>query len=153
MRRWMAVLLLALGLGPAGCAYFETHMPPEVYLNDLTFEQAGLFEQRVNVVLHFRNPNEFDLPVDGFRFELGLNGQPFARGFSNESVIVPRLGEGYATAKASVSTLDVFRQILSLSEGRDFSYDLKGTAFIQGMTRTSTPFAQSGSLNLGGKGR
>jgi LEA14-like dessication related protein len=153
MRRFLVLLLALFALAPTGCAMLEPHLPPDVYLSDLKFEQAGLFEQRVNVILHFRNPNEFDLPIDGFRFDLGLNGQPFARGFSNESLTVPRLGEAYAAANTSIATLDMVRQVLALADGRDLSYDLKGTAFIQGMRRTSTPFAQSGSFNLSGKGR
>jgi LEA14-like dessication related protein len=155
MRSLMAGLHRALALGAVlvalgGCALLDDYIPPEVSLSDLTFEEGSLFEQRVNLVLRVRNPNDFALPLDGYRFDLALNGLPFARGFGNDSVTVPRFGEELIRAKATVSTLDVLRQMIGLAEAKDFAYDLKGTAFVRGVLRREAPFQQTGSLNLGG---
>jgi LEA14-like dessication related protein len=144
-----AIALLAFIFTLEGCALINDYISPEVSLADMTFEEGSLFEQRVNLVLRVRNPNDFDLPLDGYRFDLALNGKPFAHGFGSDSVTVPRFGEELVRAKATVSTLDVLRQVIGMAEAKDFLYDLKGTAFVRGMLRREAAFQQSGSLNFG----
>ncbi|MCA9422181.1 MAG: LEA type 2 family protein, partial [Nitrospira sp.] len=43
-----------------------------------------MFEQRLQVDLRVRNPNDFDLEVTGLDFTLHLNDQRLARGLTNK---------------------------------------------------------------------
>jgi LEA14-like dessication related protein len=135
----------------AGCstAWFgRTVIPPEVRIADLELLESGLFEQRFRVTLRVLNPNDFSLPVDGLRFGLQLNDQPFARGFTSHGVTVPRLGDATIAVEATTSTLDIIRQVLAATSGREtLTYALEGTAFLGGSPRR-IPFEQAGMLQL-----
>lgn len=131
------------------CATGELDLPPEVSLADLRPGQVGLFEQRVGVTLRIRNPNDATLPIDGYRFALELNGQPFASGFSGQRLTVPRLGEATTDATAVVSTLDLLRQVMAAPLRGGFDYRLTGTAFVDAAAgRRGVPFEQTGKLDL-----
>ncbi|MEW5728730.1 MAG: LEA type 2 family protein [Pseudomonadota bacterium] len=133
----------------SSCATGELDLPPEVSLADLRPGQVGLFEQRVGVTLRIRNPNDAALPIDGYRFALELNGQPFASGFSDQRLTVPRLGESTTDATAVVSTLDLLRQVMAAPLRGGFDYRLTGTAFVDAATgRRGVPFEQTGKLDL-----
>lgn len=147
-RRMAAVLAATM---VASCATGNVDLPPEVSLADLRPEQAGLFEQRVTATLRIRNPNDGALPIDGYRFTLELNGQPFASGFSDRKVTVPRLSEATTEAAAVVSTLDLMRQIIAAPVQGGFAYRLTGIAFVDsGAGRKPMPFEQTGRLDFQG---
>jgi LEA14-like dessication related protein len=145
-KRLAAVLAVLL---VSSCATGDIDLPPEVSLADLRPEQAGLFEQRVRATLRIRNPNDGALPIDGTRFALELNGQPFATGFSDQRLTVPRLSEATIEATAVVSTLDLMRQIIAAPLQGGFAYRLTGTAFVDSAAgRKAVPFEQNGKLNF-----
>lgn len=135
-------------LAVSACATGDIDLPPEVSLADLRPGQVGLFEQRVGVILRIRNPNDAALPIDGYRFALALNGRPFASGFSDQRVTVPRLGEAATEASAVVSTLDLLGQILAAPGRAGFEYTLTGTAFVDAAGgRKPVDFQQSGRFD------
>jgi len=141
-------LVACAGIGPG-----QRVEPPEVRLTDLEFVDAGLFEQRFRMILRVRNPNDFDLPIDGLRFALDVNDRPFATGLSNRSVTVPRLGEQTVAVDASTTLLDIVQQFMALSSREALSYRMIGTAFLRGVARRAVPFEQSGSFRMAPGGR
>lgn len=132
----------------AACAALRDAEPPQVRLADLRLLQSGLFEQRLQVDLRVGNPNDFDLPLDGLTFELTLNDEPFAQGFTNEAVTIPRLGEATVPVVASTTLLDLVQQALVFGKRGDLSYRIEGVAYLQGPTRRSLPYERSGRLRL-----
>jgi LEA14-like dessication related protein len=135
----------------AGCAtlgHGVKVLPPEVRIADLEMLESTVFEQRFRVTLRVGNPNDFELPLDGVRFALALNEQPFARGFTAHGVTVPRLGEATLTVDASTSTLDLIRQVLNAPGREKLTYALDGTVFLKGGARREVPFEQAGMLEL-----
>jgi LEA14-like dessication related protein len=141
-------LLLAL---VAGCSAFGPHarvIAPDVRIADLELLETGLFEQRYRVTLRVSNPNDFALPLDGVRFALELNDQPFARGYSSHGVSVPRLGDATLTVEATTSTFDIVRQVLGAQDRKTLDYALDGTVFLEGGARREVPFVQEGTLRL-----
>lgn len=150
MRVFKALSVVAAIFLLASCAAGDIDLPPEVSLVDLRPDQAGLFEQRVTATLRIRNPNDGALPIDGYRFALELNGQPFATGFSPQRLTVARLSEATTEAAAVVSTLDLMRQVIAAPMRGGFDYKLTGTAFVEtGGGRRQMPFEQSGRLDFG----
>ncbi len=102
----------------------------------------------MRVELDIGNPNNFDLPLEGLTFTLDLNDRPLVEGFSNESVVIPRLGEARLTVFASTSLLDILRQVMALGDGEALSYRLSGRAYLAGLARASVPFETGGTLEL-----
>lgn len=134
----LAVLLLS------GCAsWFMKGEPPEVLVTNVTPLEATLFEQRLQVDLRIRNPNDFDFHVTGLDFTLNLNGKRLARGLGNKEFTVPRLSDAVVTVQTSTSTLDLVRQLMSLSQTQGVAYDISGVLHSDD---GRLPFDNSGTL-------
>ncbi|MEO5865119.1 MAG: LEA type 2 family protein [Nitrospiraceae bacterium] len=139
--RYLSCFLL---IAMVGCAsWFMKGEPPEVLVADVTPLEGTAFEQRLQVELRIRNPNDFDWLVTGIDFTLNLNGKRLARGLSNIAITVPRLSEAVVSVETSTSTFDVIRQLLSFSQAQDLSYDITGRLHLKD---GRLPFANSGIL-------
>ena len=112
-----------------------------------------LFEQRFQVDLRIGNPNDFDLPLDGLTFDLDVNGEDFARGFSDQRVTVPRLGDARVSVVASTTLLDLVRQFSLLAERGDLAYRLHGTAYLNSLAVRQAPYESEGTFRLLGAAR
>jgi hypothetical protein len=142
-----AAAALVLVIAVAGCAGYRDPIPPQVRLADLRpAVSGGLLEQRFRLDLRVTNPNDFDLDIRAISVDLDLNGQPFASGLSNQSATVPALGNALVPVELSSGILEVARQLLGITQSTEFSYRLKGTAYLGGIGQDSV---QSGSLGLG----
>ena len=97
--------------------------PPEVLVTNVTSLEGTAVEQQLQGDLRIRNPNEFDLFVTGIDLTFNLNGIRLARGLDNTTITVPRLSDTFVSVQTSPSTFDVVRQLLSLSQTQDLSYD------------------------------
>jgi LEA14-like dessication related protein len=134
------ILLVAI----VGCAsWFMKGESPEVLVTNVTPLEGTAFEQRLQVDLRIRNPNDFDLPVTGIDFTLNLNGKRLARGLGNTAITIPRLSEAVVSVQTSTSTFDVVRQLLSFSQAQDLSYDITGWLHLKD---GRLPFDNSGIL-------
>lgn len=148
MRWFRAPILLLLSLAVAACTGFRGAEPPDVSLSDVRWLGGGLLEQQLQVALRIGNPNNFDLALEGFTFRLHINKVPFANGYSNKTVTVPRLGEAVVTAVATATTFELLRQALALEPDTGVAYTLSGKAFLRGEAGRGIPFERSGRLEL-----
>lgn len=131
----------------SGCSIFEPE-PPQVRVADLRLLDSTVFEQRFEINLTIGNPNDFALPLDGLTFDLEVNGETFARGFSNQRVTIPRLGEGRVSVAASTTLIEVMRQMQLFAEYRDVTYRLSGVAYLDSLRRRRVPYESEGSFRL-----
>jgi LEA14-like dessication related protein len=123
-------------------------LPPEVNVVDIRPLEGTAFEQRMQVDLRVRNPNDFALDIDGVRFDLELNGESFARGLGDERVEVPRLGEARISVVSTTTMMDWVRQFAVLAgPGRkDMDYRISGRLFLRGASTPHVDFETSGDL-------
>jgi LEA14-like dessication related protein len=127
-----------------GCAsWFMKGEPPEVLVTNITPLEATAFEQRLQVDLRIRNPNDFDLLVTGIDFKLNVNGKRLARGLGNKDVTVPRLSDAVVSVQTSTSTFDVIRQVMGFSQKQEVAYDISGVLHLKD---GRLPFDNSGTL-------
>ena len=141
IRQWTGILFLLLF---SGCAsWFIKGEPPDVLVTNITPLDATAFEQRLQVDLRIRNPNDFDLVVTGIDFKLNVNGNRLARGLGNKELTIPRLSDAVVSVQTSTSTFDIIRQLLSLSQKQDLSYDISGVLHSKD---GRLPFDNSGVL-------
>ncbi len=125
-------LVYVLLIAATGCAsWFMKGEPAEVLVTNVTPLEATAFEQRLQVDLRIRNPNDFDLLVTGIDFTLTLNGKRLARGLGNTEVTVPRLGDAVVSVQASTSTFDLVHQLLNFSRTQDLSYGITGLLHLK----------------------
>ncbi len=142
--RALSVLLVALLTG--GCA--SSLMPLDVYIVGLEPQSSTLLEQRLRVDLRVQNPNDLELAVDGVRIALDVNGKRFARGVSDESFAVPRLGEATFSLMTTTSVFDVVRQVMAVSKSQSLDYEMSGRLFLASGLRRSVSFERTGQLTL-----
>ena len=147
MKIFFGALLLVCGIFLISCTSL-TALPsqpeaPEVQLVNIIPMDTTMFEQRLQVDLRVRNPNDFDLQVTGLDFTLQLNEQRLARGLMNKASTIPRLGNSVLSVETTTSTFDVMRQILNLSQRQDVTYQVKGVLYLDG---TRLPFDSEGVI-------
>ncbi len=123
--------------------------PPRVNLVGLKLVSVELFEQRYQVSLRIKNPNAYELPIEGIDFQLDINGQAFADGVSNRQVSVPAYGEKVIALEVSSNLIKVFRHLQSLENSRSpaFEYRVSGSIAV-GSYGQRIPFDYSGDMQL-----
>jgi LEA14-like dessication related protein len=140
MKRLASLVGLVAALTLSGCAsWFMKGEAPEVLVTNVTPLEASAFEQRLQVDLRIRNPNDFDLAVTGIDFRLDLNGNRLVRGLGNKELVIPRLSDSVTSVETSTSTLQVVRQpltyhvtgVLHTKEGR-LPFDSSGVLLEKG---------------------
>jgi len=146
--RWRArYLLFAIALGALGaCTNLRNLEPPEVVLIGIQPLESTILEQRFQVDLRIYNPNNRDIDVDGVDFELDINGKRLARGAGAESLILPRLGEARTSVVVSTSLVSVATQLMTMSQTRSFSYQIKGRLHLGSGLGATLPFKKSGEI-------
>ena len=144
---WIAVLPLFLIL--SGCVTPRSVIPPRIALGNVQILQARGMTQKLRVDLLVANPNDFDIPLTGLDFTLQLNGMDFARGLSNSTVTIPRLGEATVPVDVSVSLLAVVQQIQAATRAKEVTYRIAGKAFLDHALVSTVPFEKEGKLTVG----
>ncbi len=141
---------LSLAIGVLAMASCQSLTPaglqaksPEVLLISVTPLDATIFEQRLKVDLRVRNPNNFDLEMTGLDFTLHFNEKRLARGLTNQSSTIPRLGDSVLSVETTTSTFDVVRQFLNFSENQDLTYRVSGVVHT---LEAELPFENKGVL-------
>jgi LEA14-like dessication related protein len=148
----MKVLLwsLAATLALSGCAVVPRNLQtPEVSFVRLQSVEASVFEQRLEVRLLVRNPNDIELPVNGLEVDIELAGEPLAHGVSAREFVVPAGGEAEFDMKVTANVAPVLLQIASGDrKAGEIDYRLKGKLSTRlGMLRT-IPFEDEGFLPI-----
>jgi LEA14-like dessication related protein len=144
----MWALLAALAL--AACSAIPTNLAtPEVSFVSLRSVEASLVEQRLEVRMKVRNPNDVELPVNGLDVDMELADEPFARGVSAREFVVPARGEAefdmIVTANAATALLKIANMDF---ESDAIDYRVKGKLSTKlGLLRT-IPFEESGKVPI-----
>lgn len=146
-RAALAPALLAAVLLLTGCGTAAPE-PPQVSVADLRLLDSTVFDQRFEINFRIDNPNDFALPLDGLTFDLEVNGESFARGFSNQRVTIPRQGEGRVSVAASTELVEMLRQMRLLAGRADMTYRLRGFAYVDSLQRRTVPYESVGSFRL-----
>lgn len=150
-RGWV---LLALALALSGCAGWPPREPLGVTIAEFTPLEMSVLEQRYAVEVRLLNPNDTEIAFDGVAFDLEINGQPFAKGVSNQGGVVPRFGEALIDLQVVSGLQHILRQIVELQKGErtGFTYRIKGSLHSPGLLG-SMPFSTTGELAfpLGGE--
>jgi LEA14-like dessication related protein len=146
MRSGVTVALIVLAL--AGCARGKPE--PEmahvdISISELKLGPSTVLEQTWDLTLRIQNPNNYDIPADGMKYRIDVNGKPFARGVNNQSVMVPRLGEAILQVTAISDLSSVIQQVGDMQRLGQASIDY----YMSGMLYSGEwryPFEYSGAI-------
>ncbi|MEX5282311.1 LEA type 2 family protein [Nitrospira tepida] len=125
---------------------FET---PKFGIADIAPKDVAVFEQRFDVQLRIQNPNNFDLGINGIRFQIDLNEKEFGNGMSGQAVTIPRFSSEMITAEVITGLGGFLRQMQEMSaSATKLRYRLKGKAFAQAPSNFTIPFDESGEIDF-----
>ena len=142
-------LLCAMAMMPACSTLPRDFETPKFSIANIAPKDMSVFEQRFDVQLRIQNPNNFDLDVNGLRFDIELNDKEFGSGMSGQKVTVPRFGSETVTAEVITGLGSFLRQAQGMSAGgTKVRYRLKGKAFAEAPSTFSVPFDESGEIDL-----
>lgn len=143
--RHLCALLLITAL--TGCASWAPRDPLHIDLVGLEPLPSQGLEMRFAVKLRVQNPNESAIDFNGLSLALDINGQPLARGVSDQRGQVPRFGETVISVPVTISAYSVLRQAWGASNqqpGQSLPYQLRGK-LADGLFGTRR-FSDSGQL-------
>lgn len=89
MKKILFVLLAVVAL--SGCTSFVTH--PMVTVEDLSVVSLDPTGAGMELYLKVKNPNSFDLKLQGYSYDLRVMALPLAKGGAREEVKFPSQGE------------------------------------------------------------
>ena len=143
---WATVLALTVTACSTVPKDFET---PKFGIANIAPKDVAIFEQRFDVQLRVQNPNNFDLGINGIRFEIDLNDKEFGNGMSGQSVTIPRFSSEVITGEVITGLGGFLRQMQGMSSSATkIRYRLKGKAFAQAPSSFTIPFDESGEVDL-----
>jgi LEA14-like dessication related protein len=141
----LAALMFLLG----GCASLMwTGEKPTVDIVSIMPKEIRLLEQTFTMELRIQNPSDSELDINGMAFELEINGQPFAKGVSNQGVKVERLSTKIVQVEAYTGFTSILRQLSEARKGgyaSGFKYRLKGSVYT-GSPSIRIPFDEAGEF-------
>ena len=142
----MAALALLPALAAAACATWRGIEEPDVQVTRVDLDDAGTFEQKLDVGLRIYNPNEFPLEVEGIRFDLAIDGKRVARGSDETRFTIPAEGEREVDVRARAQTVAMLRQLMD--SGGDFSYQVDGKLLLDNSHTDAVAFDHTTRLDL-----
>ncbi len=152
IRRGMAMLFVLLCLPLAACSTMGPKLEaPRLSVVNVGMVSADIFSQQFRVRMHVQNPNDRAIPVKGIDYELFLQGDSFAEGVTNESFVVPALGESEFDMVVRTNFVSSIGRLLSRLSGSDankVAYSITGKVMLDQSFVRSIPFHDEGTVDL-----
>jgi LEA14-like dessication related protein len=149
MSRWFKPFLAIVVLAAVGgCVSPQSIQPPTIALQDVKILNSKGFNQNFQIVLLVSNPNDFDIPLTGLKFDMKMNGLDFAEGLSNKRVDIPRLGRAEVPVDVSVKVLALMYQLKAVHRAKGLDYQVAGTVFLDHILLPKFDFDRKGRVNL-----
>jgi LEA14-like dessication related protein len=148
-RRAFAAVAVTLALVLSGCAALVPRLEtPKLEVVGVQVLDAQFTEQRFNVRMRVRNPNDRELPVRGLQYTMQLAGEDFGRGASTKAFTVPALGEAEFDMTVTTNLASSLLKILSRLDrnGGALEYRLQGTVETDWKFLRKIPFTETGKL-------
>lgn len=148
LRRFALFALLATLM--VGCAsHYSQLEPPEITVSNIALQNVGLFEQQWEVTLRAHNPNGKQITVKQLSYDLLLGEARFARGSTQQKVVLPSNDSAVFTTQVNTQLLSTLNQLrkLNLAPGQAVPYQITGKAKV-GMVPSALPFTTTGEIPL-----
>ena len=148
LRVLLALMLVCL----TACATVPSDIEsPKISIANIAPKDVAVFEQRFDVQLRIRNPNNQELEINGMRCDIELNDKEFGNGMSGQKVTILRFGSEVVNVEVITGIGSFIRQFQEFNKSGvgKVRYRLKGTAFVEAPSSFKLPFDEKGEFDLG----
>jgi LEA14-like dessication related protein len=120
-----------------------------VNLSSLQVMEVRLLEQRFHADIRIQNRTREPLDVEGFSFDLDLNGKKFASGVSNQHVTITELSDALLSVNLTSTLFGLIRQMQAFQnmEGKPFRYAFSGVLYTKN-SPFGIAFSDEGEIDL-----
>ncbi len=137
-----------IALVTTGCTNFtKDSLPPTFSLVSINVVESTLFEQKLEIGLRVKNPNDHPINVRGANAALEINAIPFADGFIREGNTIDAYSDEVFIINATTNLSRLLRQIGKIADTGVVDYALKGGLKIDNLL-TPIPFNETGRFAL-----
>ncbi len=123
--RSLPVAVVALALA---CASLQ---PPRLQVQKLSVDRAGITGLGLKVGFAVQNPNDKDLQIERFEYELLLNGQSLGRGYSADPVTIRAFTEERISSRFNVDFLKLPGAVKALLDQDRVRARARGTFHVR----------------------
>jgi len=148
--RTLVTTLLVISTLLSACSTLRQDLEaPELTVSKVALVDAGLLQQDWEITLKAYNPNNKTLTVKQLHYELFIDDKRFARGSTNNTVVLKAHENGEFTTQVSTGLLETLRQLkqLNITLGQPVPYRIKGSAKV-GKVPLALPFDKQGNVPL-----
>ncbi len=135
-----------------GCSsLMESLKPPAVRLEGLRLDNISLTEQSFALSFAVDNPNPFPIPVKAVEYGVGLAGESFASGSTEDAFTIPASGKSEFSLTVNTNLLQsaqALSQLLLESKSPELAYDLKGNFQVNLPFVDAIPFDHQGKVSV-----
>jgi LEA14-like dessication related protein len=129
-----AALVFILGLSAAaavpGCATLGFE-PPSLLLDKVQLEKARLSGMGIDVAFRVRNPNPDPILLEGFHYELALNGVRMGDGYYPEVTAIGPLREERILSRFELNWLSLPVSVRRVLEEESVRARVRGTLYVR----------------------
>lgn len=143
-------ITLLLGLLLSSCASLQFEAP-KLSVVSVGMISADVFSQQFRIRLHVRNPNKIDLPIKGIEYQLFLQGDRFAEGITEQSFVVPAMGDAEFDTVIKTNFMSSIGRLLSKLTASDqgkIQYAFEGSVLLSKGIVRKFPFSEQGMVEL-----
>lgn len=144
-----------VGVGPFSIPYKhqgELKLPklPDISLKDISVEKLSLDGASLKVMLGLKNPNDFDINLNGINYAIKLQDKEFAKGLAQNLSPLTANGESLMNLDLKVSFKELGRSAMFIIKGAGAKYEIKGDLLVNtpGQNNKRVPFLKSGEVPL-----
>ncbi len=123
-----STIAIAVVLGLAACASLK---PPRLQVQKLDVDRAGITGVSLKVGFALQNPNDRDLLIERFEYELLLNGQSLGRGYNADPVTVRPFAEERVSSRFNVDFLKLPGAVKALLDRNRVQARARGTFHVR----------------------
>ncbi len=123
---------------------------PAVKFQNLKLDKLSLTTADLNLDIVIENPNNFDLTINNFNYDLNVDGKSWAKSISAVKKKIPKKGKNVLSIPVSLNFLTMGQTVYqTLTSSEPLDYSLSGKMDLD----TSIPFMKKLALPVDRKGK
>jgi LEA14-like dessication related protein len=151
-RVFQRALTLVLLAAVAACASLAPKLEtPRVSMLGIQVMSGDMFAQRFRVRVKVENPNDIAVAVNSIEYKILLMGDSFADGSTDNSFVLPALGEAEFDMTVNTNFVSSLGRLVSRMGGgklENVEYEIAGKLHLQKGVARTIPFDHRGTVNF-----